>query len=70
MQKINEVQQAASRAWENPDLRGFFHHCKAGIVYHQEKHEKDESVEKEPYNSSTDKAKLLKIEDFGTPDES
>jgi hypothetical protein len=26
-------------------------------------------VEKGPYDSSTDKAKLLKIEDFGTPDE-
>jgi hypothetical protein len=26
-------------------------------------------VEKEPYDSSTEKAKLLKIEDFGTPDE-
>jgi hypothetical protein len=26
-------------------------------------------VEKKPYDSSTDKAKLLKIEDFGTPDE-
>jgi hypothetical protein len=30
---------------------------------------KDGSVGKEPYNSSTEKAKLLKIEDFGTPDE-
>ncbi|MDR2159169.1 MAG: hypothetical protein LBP23_03770, partial [Treponema sp.] len=50
-------------------LTGFFHHCKAGIVYQHERHEKDEPVEKEPYDSSTDKAKLLKIEDFGTPDE-
>jgi hypothetical protein len=31
--------------------------------------EKDGTVEKEPYDSSTDKAKQLKIEDFGTPDE-
>jgi hypothetical protein len=26
-------------------------------------------MEKDPYDSSTEKAKLLKIEDFGTPDE-
>jgi hypothetical protein len=31
--------------------------------------EKDGVVEKEPYDSSTEKAKLLKIEDFGTLDE-
>jgi hypothetical protein len=30
---------------------------------------KDGNVKKEPWDSSTEKAKTLKIEDFGTPDE-
>jgi hypothetical protein len=30
---------------------------------------KDNKVKKEPWDSSTEKAKMLKVEDFGTPDE-
>jgi hypothetical protein len=45
------------------------HAIRKGLYENRLPGAKDGTVKKEPYDSSTEKAKLLKIENFGTPDE-